>query len=270
MVKQKTKGIVLMGAGLLLLLYFTGSVLTMATVPSFLPYFEAWVAEDGVYIGANPIERGGEYYSFVAYAQETSTLNGESLTLATTPFDSGNGVCGIYDCGGTNPEGNQVYIAITGDVCPDMYNFKIYDVGPTVEGAFSTTIMSARGGATDLLYLQDVAMTAACQDIIEDCEGAQCDYQVGAFTLTHTFTGSGDPVCGNDICETGEDETNCPADCSATPPYCGDGQCNNDETPTTCPEDCPSTPIDGGIMNAIGMGLGGLLLAVGFMEYRRR
>lgn len=46
------------------------------------------------------------------------------------------------------------------------------------------------------------------------------------------------PVCGNDICEIGENETNCPADCAADP--CNnDGVCDAGETTANCPNDCP-------------------------------
>jgi len=41
--------------------------------------------------------------------------------------------------------------------------------------------------------------------------------------------------CGNEICEPGEDLSNCPQDCS---PVCGDGQCTGTESILTCPRDC--------------------------------
>lgn len=48
--------------------------------------------------------------------------------------------------------------------------------------------------------------------------------------------GGGGPVCGNKVCEKGEDAFSCPIDCSGGP-VCGDGQCQGSE-PETCPEDC--------------------------------
>lgn len=48
--------------------------------------------------------------------------------------------------------------------------------------------------------------------------------------------GPGGPVCGNGICEEGENSYNCPEDCPG--PYCGDGVCDPEESAATCPEDC--------------------------------
>lgn len=72
--------------------------------------------------------------------------------------------------------------------------------------------------------------------------------------------GSPDPVCGNGVCESGENAGNCSQDCGTcgdgfcgwgehctncvadcgTCPYCGDGACNNGETCATCSGDCGS------------------------------
>ncbi|MDZ4256372.1 MAG: penicillin acylase family protein, partial [archaeon] len=46
------------------------------------------------------------------------------------------------------------------------------------------------------------------------------------------------PVCGNQICEAGENSTNCPADCGTIPPFCGDNACQSSEDCFTCPQDC--------------------------------
>jgi hypothetical protein len=52
-------------------------------------------------------------------------------------------------------------------------------------------------------------------------------------------------VCGDAYCDWdfGEDDVNCPYDCSLTAPYtCGDGSCDYEmyEDETNCPEDCSS------------------------------
>jgi len=42
-------------------------------------------------------------------------------------------------------------------------------------------------------------------------------------------------VCGNGVCEAGENQLSCPNDCNGT---CGDGVCQSDETVSSCPNDC--------------------------------
>ena len=52
-------------------------------------------------------------------------------------------------------------------------------------------------------------------------------------------TSVGDPVCGDDLCQAGEDCASCPADCACDGPVCGDGTCDApSETCTTCEDDC--------------------------------
>ena len=51
-------------------------------------------------------------------------------------------------------------------------------------------------------------------------------------------SGSAATVCGNGVCETGENATNCPADCTVT--MCGNGVCETGENSSNCPEDCGS------------------------------
>ena len=51
--------------------------------------------------------------------------------------------------------------------------------------------------------------------------------------------GCDEPICGNSICETGENIQNCSIDCGNTY-YCGDGICQENETYETCSKDCGS------------------------------
>ena len=45
-----------------------------------------------------------------------------------------------------------------------------------------------------------------------------------------------DPVCGNDVCETGETVDGCEKDCLEA--VCGNRECEDGEDPNSCPEDC--------------------------------
>lgn len=48
-----------------------------------------------------------------------------------------------------------------------------------------------------------------------------------------------EPTCGNSICEAGESNKNCSADCShSNPVVCGDGKCELGETVSNCTNDC--------------------------------
>jgi hypothetical protein len=51
------------------------------------------------------------------------------------------------------------------------------------------------------------------------------------------------PVCGNGLCEAGEDQTSCAADCPVVLPGCGNGVCEADEAAASCPNDCAVVPL---------------------------
>ncbi len=54
---------------------------------------------------------------------------------------------------------------------------------------------------------------------------------------------TGNPVCGNGTCETGETVNTCPLDCSGGGPVCGNGTCENGETASSCASDCSGSCV---------------------------
>ena len=52
----------------------------------------------------------------------------------------------------------------------------------------------------------------------------------------------GEPDCGNDICEYGEDSGNCAEDCPVVEPECGNDVCEDGETEANCADDCATGP----------------------------
>ncbi len=87
---------------------------------------------------------------------------------------------------------------------------------------------------------------------------------VGAMVAQCASGGSGDTVCGNGVCEAGEDQFTCARDCSSTcgnmicettettqlcpgDCYCGNGTCDAGETSVSCTADCSSVTCGNGI-----------------------
>jgi hypothetical protein len=65
--------------------------------------------------------------------------------------------------------------------------------------------------------------------------GSSCDDPDSCPDETHPDAGS---RCGNNVCESTESSTSCPADCKPTGPTCGDTTCDANETHASCPADC--------------------------------
>jgi len=70
------------------------------------------------------------------------------------------------------------------------------------------------------------------------CGDGKCDYGFGEneFNCDKDCPKQYTSVCGNKMCEYGEDPTKCSVDCMQG--KCGDNYCNFGEDPNTCPNDC--------------------------------
>jgi len=73
-----------------------------------------------------------------------------------------------------------------------------------------------------------VLMLGACGDYRPTPDG-------GTDTINQALPSS---HCGNNVCETGENTSNCFWDCYDYTRFCGDGRCTPPESITSCFEDC--------------------------------
>ena len=62
--------------------------------------------------------------------------------------------------------------------------------------------------------------------------------------LTECYQGAGAAICGDGVCQAGEDKFNCISDCVASP-VCGDGKCEAPENAQSCSTDCAPTAMCG-------------------------
>ncbi|MFO1518143.1 MAG: Calx-beta domain-containing protein [bacterium] len=116
----------------------------------------------------------------------------------------------------------------------------VLDMSPETDETFTVKITAATGGGvvgnTNNPTTVTIHNTSVCGDTVCDAgeDNSNCPADCPA-------------VCGNSTCETGENNTNCPADCAAV---CGNAVCETGETNATCPGDCP--PVCGNAICEIG------------------
>lgn len=90
-----------------------------------------------------------------------------------------------------------------------------------------------------------------CEDDCGPCIGCgdgTCDFKSGE-TCKSCEDDCGACECGNERCDVGEDENNCPQDC-ASGPRCGNGACEQGETESNCPVDCAVSKCGNGSCDA--------------------
>ncbi len=95
------------------------------------------------------------------------------------------------------------------------------------------------------------------------CTGSWQNYECGSVCGNSVCEGGeentcpGDcVVCGDGKCEGGEDQYSCSADCGSPAPWCGDGTCNENETQDTCPQDCGTPSVCGNSVCETGEEIG--------------
>ncbi|MCK5283088.1 MAG: hypothetical protein KAK00_06780 [Nanoarchaeota archaeon] len=67
-----------------------------------------------------------------------------------------------------------------------------------------------------------------------------------------TITGDAKAVCGNGVCDPGENSAKCPEDCGTS--TCGNGVCESSEDSENCPEDCGINPCGDGVCEGSAAG----------------
>jgi hypothetical protein len=82
------------------------------------------------------------------------------------------------------------------------------------------------------------ATLGACYQSVcpDSCGDGICDDTIGEDNSTCP---EDCPLCGNGVCEEGENGTDCPDDCATE---CGDGYCGQTEDCDSCPTDCGACP----------------------------
>jgi len=123
--------------------------------------------------------------------------------------------------------------------CEDNYDTLTPDVQIDLDDCADFTLMDNLGVCGD--WTGEVQY---CVDLGYDYLGITCfDYwcgddvcDAGEDEFNCPADCSGGPVCGNGACEVGEDEVSCAADCYVS--VCDDGVCDDDEDPVDCPLDC--------------------------------
>ena len=168
----------------------------------------------------------GDFWVLISCGQESGCLGPE-------PGECGDGACGP----GENPQSCPEDCEGGGDPVPCLTEF--------CEGEFYGCFQDE--GCAAIVSCLEGCQTPGCQ---EQCIASAPQDALGTFMElvecgeNHgCFDGGGDAVCGNDICDLGEDGFNCPEDCKGPGGKCGDGKCDGPENPGNCPEDCGDDPV---------------------------
>lgn len=250
---MKQEQLIVLAVFAVVLLGISGN-LPFALWPSLYSTWRYWYA-DNIGIHGNIVETSNidQAYSIMTFRMLSSTDANGAFPVYASNFDAlGNGICVVKQCP-NEPEtptidesrmadGTPIYYAQAGIECEGYSNYTLYSFHSIPSGLYTAQMKFAFPlKSTTLADIQGPQRSAACNFMRtgENVYGA-------TFVVTKTFSAT-TPVCGNNVCETGE-ASSCPQDCVVAP-YCGDGTCNNGETTLTCVADCPSGVCSDGTAN---------------------
>jgi hypothetical protein len=160
----------------------------------------------------------GQNRAVVFFAQSASAFTGPMYVAAGAVLDTSDVVVADLDCDGdldlatANRTTNNVSLMANNGA-----------------GAFGPATLFAAGAGSDTLIAADLMADG-------DADLVSVNRNSSNITVYLSTCGTAVPVCGNGICEAGENNGNCPGDCP--PPVCGNGVCEFGENSITCPADC--------------------------------
>lgn len=208
---------------------------------------------DSILVGAVPVG-GGVMFNFVLNAGNASYCV-HRFQIRENPFgnvdDSAAGDVCNTSCG------DAVIAGLNGEICephPDPLDITGFrqdrgctDPNPVCD---TTTLPCAQcvafcgDGAIGTGEVCDTASDPA--DITPPIHDVGCTDALPICNACGVCEAGAPGTCPSGLCDAGEDETNCPADCSV----CGSGTCSATENPCSCPADCAADSCGDGCCGA--------------------
>lgn len=162
----------------------------------------------------------------VTCEQITNTCADGSTRSCTPSCDPATGVCGTCTPAPC-PVPSNVTDKCAGITCPES----------TINCPDGSTASCQPYCDTSTGLCTSCAPQCPTQEPTHVCGNGICETGED-YTTCHDDCPSPTFDCGNNVCDAGESFRNCPEDCPEEPGYCGDGVCDSNEDKSSCPKDC--------------------------------